>query len=87
MGVQPWYLTLTPVELMADGNHLFPGQPIFYCGEIRDASLVLSAEIPDTIPNLMVSFRNGSGEETRGLLTQSGEDGHYFLMDSADLIS
>lgn len=48
---------------------------------MSDCILQLETVIPDGMPDLMVSYRSSDGALSRMLLTQSGEDGAYILMD------
>lgn len=48
---------------------------------MSDCVLQLETLIPDGMPNLMVSYLDAQGSETCLLLSQSGEDGGYTLID------
>lgn len=52
---------------------------------MSDCVLQLETLIPDGMPKLMVSYRTSDGAQTQLLLTQSGEDGAYILMDKNDI--
>lgn len=58
---------------------------LWACSYMSDCVLQLDTVIPEGMPNLMVSFRDASGAQTRQLLTQSGEDGTYILMNDSDV--
>ena len=58
---------------------------LWACSYMSDCVLQLDTVIPDGMPKLMVSFSDASGNETRLLLTQSGEDGTYILMKDRDI--
>ena len=75
-------LCLTPVELTGDDLVLHPSHPVFCCGVLQDQAVELTAEVPDTIPNLLVSYCTLDGAEHLGLLSQSGKDGHFFFMNA-----
>lgn len=53
--------------------------PIWAAEEMEDCVLRIQDSIPDTIPNLMVRYEDGSGKQ-EALLTRSGETGELFLM-------
>ncbi len=52
---------------------------------MSDCVLQLETLIPDGMPKLMVSYRCSDGTQTQLLLTQSGENGTYILMDKNDI--
>lgn len=52
---------------------------------MSDCVLQLETLIPDGLPKLMVSYRDATGVQTKLLLTQSGENGAYILMNEADI--
>lgn len=58
---------------------------LWACSYMSDCVLQLETMIPDGMPDLMVSFRDASGAQTRLLLTQSGENGAYILMNDSDI--
>ena len=58
---------------------------LWACSYMSDCVLQLDTMIPDGMPDLMVSFRDASGAQTRLLLTQSGENGAYILMNDSDI--
>lgn len=48
---------------------------------MSDCVLQLEATIPDGMPRLMVSFRDAQGNENSLLISQSGENGGFILID------
>ena len=44
-------------------------------------ALQIETFIPDGIPNLMLKYKNAAGEEQRFLISQSGKDGSFMLID------
>ena len=58
---------------------------LWACSYMSDCVLQLDTMIPDGMPDLMVSFRDASDAQTRLLLTQSGENGAYILMNDSDI--
>lgn len=52
---------------------------------MSDCVLQLETLVPDGLPKLMVSYCDSDGVLTKLLLTQSGENGAYILMNEADI--
>ena len=48
---------------------------------MKDCVLQIATDIPDGMPNLMISYLDDSGAEHDLLITQSGQDGSIILMD------
>ena len=74
-------ISIRELNWYPDGSDCIEGKLLFYCGELQDSALSLNVIIPEVMPDLMVSYRTAGGVIHKGALTQSGEDGHYFLMD------
>lgn len=53
----------------------------WYCSYIKDGAIQLVAEIPDGIPNLMISYADAGGVYHSKLVSQSGMDGSFLLID------
>ena len=83
-----------PLCLVADGivydvrlsrvsylDKFYENAQLWACSYMSDCILQLDAVIPDGIPDLMLSYTDGAGERHSLLLSQSGEDGIYFLAD------
>ena len=45
------------------------------------SALQLTTDIPDSFPNLALSYRGENGEIHRCLISQSGEDGRPLLLE------
>lgn len=54
---------------------------LWACSYMKDCILQLDVVIPEGMPNLMLSYSDGAGEHHSLLLTQSGEDGSFILVD------
>ena len=54
---------------------------LWYANEMGDSALQLLTSIPDGIPNLMLKYRIADGTEVHKLISQSGKDGSYLLID------
>jgi len=62
-------------------GNFYEDAQLWACSYMSDCILQLDAVIPDGIPDLMLSYTDGAGERHSLLLSQSGEDGSYFLAD------
>lgn len=62
-------------------NAFYETARLWAASYMSDCVLQLETLIPDGMPKLMISFRTSDGVQTQLLLTQSGEDGAYILMD------
>lgn len=56
-------------------------QHLWNCSFMNDCALQLETEIPDGMPNLMISFYTADGQRVNRLLTQSDKDGSLILVD------
>lgn len=56
-------------------------ETVWYASEMGDSALQLLTVIPDGIPNLMLKYRLADGTEQSFLVSQSGKDGSYILID------
>ncbi len=56
-------------------------ETVWYASEMGDSALQLLTVIPEGIPNLMLKYRMADGTEQSFLITQSGKDGSYLLID------
>ena len=65
-------------------NAFYESERLWACSEMKDCALQLLADIPD-VPNLMLSFTDGSGSTHELLITMSGEDGSLILVDKNSL--
>lgn len=62
-------------------NAFYETARLWAASYMSDCVLQIETLIPDGMPKLMISYRTSDGAETKLLLTQSGEDGAYILMD------
>lgn len=62
-------------------NAFYETARLWAASYMSDCVLQLETLIPGGMPKLMISYRTAYGTETQLLLTQSGEDGAYILMD------
>lgn len=59
---------------------------LWYAGRLSDGeSVCVQTWIPDAMPNLSISWRDGEGEHTK-LISQSGEDGSLVLMRNEEYV-
>lgn len=54
---------------------------LWRCSYMKDCLLQLDVSIPEGMPNLMLSYTDGAGENHSLILTQSGVDGSFILAD------
>ena len=66
-------------------NAFYETARLWAASYMSDCVLQLETLIPDGMPKLMVSYRSSDGVQTQLLLTQSGEDGAYILMEKNDI--
>lgn len=65
-----------------NGSFTFtPGGTVLYFSDLASGqSIGVQTSIPDTIPNLMISWRAADGTQSKYLITQSGKDGSILLI-------
>lgn len=56
-------------------------EPLWYASEMGDSALQLLTVIPEGVPNLMLKYRLADGTEQRFLISQSGQNGSYTLVN------
>lgn len=64
-----------------DGSFIPSATVLYYSDLVSGQTLSLEAYIPDTIPNLQLSFRTSDGEVQKRLISQSGKDGSILLLN------
>ena len=64
---------------LESNSEFFETQTLWYCNFVRSSAVQLMTSLPDGMPNVMISYRDGQGEH-RCLLSQSGENGDYVLV-------
>ena len=74
-------LSLSRVYYSDDLSEFYQDRLIWYTSSLTDAALQIAVIVPDVIPNLHVAYRTADGEVHGLLLSQSGMDGSYFLME------
>ena len=53
----------------------------WYCSYLQDSAVQIAVIVPEVIPNLRVSYQTADGAEHKLVLSQSGEDGSYLLLE------
>lgn len=71
-------ITLSSVSYM---DKFYETAQLWRCSYMNDCMLQLDVTVPEGMPNLMLSYVDGTGEGHSLLLTQSGEDGSIILAD------
>lgn len=64
---------------LAYSDKFYETEQLWACSYMRDCLLQLSADIPEGMPDLMVSYTDSEGIRQRLMLTQSGVDGSLIL--------
>ena len=70
--------TLEPYD---NGADVHKGRVLWAAGQMENCALQLIVEVPELIPNLGVEYVGRDGAPHAYAIAQSGEDGHYFLME------
>lgn len=74
-------LSLSRVYYSDDLSEFYQDRLIWHTSSLTDAALQIAVIVPDAIPNLHIAYRTADGEVHGLLLSQSGMDGSYFLME------
>ena len=69
------------LEPYANGEDIHRGRVLWAAGQMKNCALQLLVEVPELIPNLGVEYVGVDGAPHTYAIAQSGEDGHYFLME------
>ena len=77
-----YQVTLSKVEY---SGSFYETRRLWGCSYMKDCALQIAADIPDGMPNLMLSFLDAAGTPHSLLLTQSGEDGSLILMQADEI--
>lgn len=64
-----------------EAGWFYLGETLWYCSCMENSGVQLSASIPDGYPNLALSYIGEGGELHRALISQSGENGSFILME------
>ena len=62
-------------------NRFYELGQLWYCSEMGSNALQLKAVIPEGVPDLMLKYRDAEGMEYRYLISQSGKDGSFILVN------
>jgi len=62
-------------------ERFFETEQLWYASYVQNSAIQLIAEIPEGMPNLMISYSDAAGESHRWLISQSGKDGSLILVD------
>ena len=77
-----YQVTLSRVEY---SGSFYETRRLWGCSYMKDCALQIAADIPDGMPNLMLTYLDAAGASHSLLLTQSGEDGSLILMDANEI--
>lgn len=56
-------------------------EQLWNCSDMKDCAVQLQTDIPDGMPNLLISYCTLDGQKINRLLSQSGEDGSLILVE------
>jgi len=65
---------------LEESSAFYETNTLWYCSFLRDCAVQLVVTLPEGMPDTMVSYSDSQGEH-RYLLSQSGQDGSYILVD------
>lgn len=54
---------------------------LWNCSDMKDCAVQIQTDIPDGMPNLLISYLTADGQKISRLLSQSGEDGSLILVE------
>lgn len=77
-----YQVTLSKVEY---SGSFYETRRLWGCSYMTDCALQIAADIPDGMPDLMLSYLDATGVSHSLLLTQSGEDGSLILLDANEI--
>ena len=64
-------------------NSFSEGDPLWFSSYMQNNAVQICTVVPEGIPDLMLSYRTSDGETKRQLISQSGLDGSYLLVDDS----
>lgn len=74
-------VSVSSVEYADFDSRFYTTGEHWYCSYMKDSAIQLETMIPDGIPNLMVSYTDADGVNHSKLVSQSGMDGSFLLID------
>ncbi len=74
-------VTIDSVTYIDDDVGFYKTEPHWYCSYLSDAGVQVGTEIPEGMPNLLISYHDASGDAHNYLVTRSGEDGSVLLKE------
>lgn len=72
---------ISKVSYIDYSGTFYETEHLWNCSYMNDCAVQLKTDIPDGMPNLMISFHTAEGLRVNRLLTQSGKDGSLILVD------
>ena len=73
---------LSQVEYM---DRFYETAQLWHCSYMNDCALQLKTLIPEGIPNLMLSYATADGASRSLLISQSGQDGSFTLVEEGSI--
>lgn len=74
-------VSVCSVEYVDYDSRFYTTGEHWYCSFMKDSAIQLETMIPDGIPNLMITYTDSDGENHSKLISQSGMDGSFLLID------
>ena len=62
-------------------DRFYENEQLWCASSLQDCAVQLQAVVPDGLPNLLITYYTGDGVRHGKLLSQSGQDGSFMLVD------
>ena len=76
-------VVLSRADYSEDLNRFFLEGTLWYCSCMQNSGVQITAVLPETVPDLALSWRGEDGMRHTALLTRSGENGALILMEES----
>ena len=80
-GARAYDVRISRTGYAEEAGWFYLGETLWYCSCMENSGVQLAASIPDGYPNLALSYIGEGGELHRALISQSGENGSFILME------
>lgn len=74
-------VSIDSVTYISDDIGFYQTETHWYCSYLSNVGVQVQTKIPDGMPDLMVAYRDSSGERRSFLITESGDDGSVLLLE------
>ncbi len=65
-------------------DKFYDKEELWFCSEMQDEAVQLVTKIPEGIPDMMLRYTDGEGKSYSRLISLSGEDGSFLLLNKKD---